>query len=182
MKPGKERPTDLVIRPAETGDMDGVERLFLAAIARMREQGIEQWDEIYPTRAHLEEDRSEGSLRIVEREGRMAAAVTLNETPCEEYDGIPWRLTGSRILYVHRLCVHPDEQGHGIARTVMLRIERFAAENGYGAIRLDTYAGNPRAIRLYEGLGYVFVAEMTCRKGRFPCYEKKVTAGSTSGR
>lgn len=32
--------------------------------------------------------------------------------------------------------------------------ERFADENGYEAIRLDAFTGNPGAVALYERRGY----------------------------
>jgi len=161
--------------------MDAVAQLFREAIAAMQRQGIDQWDDRYPTRKHLESDREEGTLWLAEDQGRLMASVTLNECPAVEYDGILWRKTG-RSLYVHRLCVDPDRQGQGLAKTIMLWVERFAQEQGYHVIRLDTFAGNPRALRLYEGLGYEYVADMTSRKGVFPCFEKEVISRSAPGR
>lgn len=172
---------DLAFRPAEPADMEAVGRLFREAIAAMNRQGIDQWDDLYPTLEHLDADRKERSLWLVEDKSRLAASVTLNECPAEEYTGIRWIKSG-RVLYVHRLCVDPDQQGRGVARKIMLWVERFAEERGYDVIRLDTFSGNPRALRLYVGLGYEFVADMTSRKGIFPCFEKEVTPRSAPGR
>ncbi len=36
------------LRPAREEDLPQVVRLFSGAVRRMRENGIEQWDEIYP--------------------------------------------------------------------------------------------------------------------------------------
>ena len=164
----------LSVRLAIPEDMDDVERIFAEAIVYLRIQGIEQWDERYPDRKVMDSDLAAGTLWIMEKEGRMAAVVTLDETPYEAYALLPWRYTGIRPLLVHRLCVQPSLQGQGIARSVMTWVEGYARENGYGAIRLDAYNGNPRAMRLYAGMRYLFVAEMTARKGRFSCFEKKI--------
>ncbi len=168
-------------RPAEPADMDAVAQLFREAIAAMQRQGIDQWDDLYPTRNHLDEDQADGSLWLIEQENRIAASITLNECPATEYQGIRWQKTG-HVLYVHRLCVDPALQGRGVAGHIMLWVERFAREQGYDVIRLDTFSGNPPALRLYQGLGYEFVADMSSRKGIFPCFEKAVTPRSAPGR
>ncbi len=165
---------DLAVRPARPEDMDAVENLFRDAIASMQAQGIDQWDEQYPDRDVMDADQAAGTLWIFEKSGELAVVVTLNEDAYCEYAKIPWRHAEVRPLLVHRLCVRADLQGRGIARSVMLWVERHASEQGYGAIRLDTFTENRSAIRLYEGLGYEYVAAMTARKGRFPCYEKRI--------
>jgi ribosomal protein S18 acetylase RimI-like enzyme len=165
----------LSFRPADPADIGSVAQLFREAIAAMQQQGIDQWDDLYPTRKHLEEDCEERALWLVEDENRLIASVTLNERPAVEYGGILWGQSG-RVLYVHRLCVDPGQQGRGVARAIMLWVEQFAEIQKYDVIRLDTYVGNLRALRLYRGLGYEYVAEMTSRKGLFPCFEKTVTS------
>ncbi|HEY5466062.1 MAG TPA: GNAT family N-acetyltransferase, partial [Clostridia bacterium] len=100
--------------------------------------------------------------------------------PYAAYADISWRHPDARPIFVHRLCVHPSRQGKGIAREIMLLTERIAQKRGFEVIRLDTFIDNARALRLYEGLGYTRVGEMTARKGRFPCFEKRI-AQETEG-
>lgn len=41
-------------------------------------------------------------------------------------------------------------------------------------IRLDAFTGNPRALKLYDGLGYRRSGYVTFRKGLFVCFEKRL--------
>ena len=60
---------------------------------------------------------------------------------------------------------------------------RFAEDHaralGYAAVRLDSFAGNAGALRLYEKLGYRHAGEVRFRKGRFLCLERSLAAGSS---
>ena len=52
--------------------------------------------------------------------------------------------------------------------------EDRARELGYCAIRLDAFTKNPRALRLYQTLGYHDAGGVTLRKGPFRCFEKRL--------
>lgn len=57
-------------------------------------------------------------------------------------------------LYVGRLAVHPEAQGQGLARRLMLAGEALAAELGHDRLTLNYRLALPRNRRLFEGLGY----------------------------
>jgi ribosomal protein S18 acetylase RimI-like enzyme len=78
------------------------------------------------------------------------------------------------VSVVHRLMVHPAFQGRGIARELMEFAERVALNRGCGVIRLDAFAMNPQALRLYRALGYREAGEVKFRKGAFLCFEKRL--------
>lgn len=59
---------------------------------------------------------------------------------------------------VKRMYVAPVGRRKGIARKVMVELERHARELGYRAIRLETGVRQPEAQRLYESLGYRRIA------------------------
>ncbi|MBO9559084.1 MAG: GNAT family N-acetyltransferase [Caulobacter sp.] len=50
-------------------------------------------------------------------------------------------------------------RGQGLAKALMEHLHRQARQNGADRIRLKVYKDNLRAVTLYQGLGYVFVAE-----------------------
>ncbi|HEY5466632.1 MAG TPA: hypothetical protein VIL27_06325, partial [Clostridia bacterium] len=56
----------ITLKPAQPEDMDTIEALFHAAIAFMRSEGIEQWDEFYPDREAMDADLQADTLFIVE--------------------------------------------------------------------------------------------------------------------
>ncbi len=50
--------------------------------------------------------------------------------------------------------VHPDYQGQGIGRALMTTAEAFIKASGYRHCILGVVEANPRARRLYEGMGW----------------------------
>ncbi len=50
--------------------------------------------------------------------------------------------------------VHPDQQGRGIGRALMMVTEAFIRESGYRRCILGVVEANVRARRLYDGMGW----------------------------
>jgi GNAT superfamily N-acetyltransferase len=174
--PGKfeqHRPTlDYRIEPGRPADLDQIMTLIADVIAGLRARGIDQWDEIYPDRNIITADLAAGTLSIAEGDGGLLGMIVLNEHQEPQYASVDWRFQSGRCLVVHRLCVHPEAEGKGVATALMAFAEATGRGLGYGAVRLDAFTGNPRAVALYERLGYRKAGEVTFRKGRFYCYEK----------
>ena len=163
---------------AKPSDLDELNALYRAAILHMDAQGIFQWDDIYPARDVLAEDISHGEMEIARIGGQIAAAFTLNPRCDEEYELGAWRYPDARFCVLHRLCVHPLNQGQGVATQAMNYIEDSLLQRGYETVRLDAFSSNPFALRLYEKRGYERVGEVQFRKGLFYFYEKPL-AGLT---
>lgn len=62
--------------------------------------------------------------------------------------------TGERQAYMGELAVAEEAEGQGVGRLLVERAERWARENGYDLLVLDTGAANTRARGFYAGLGY----------------------------
>ena len=154
--------------------------LLRDCVADMRQDGIDQWDEVYPSQQTLLTDIRAGAMHLgFENRETLVGALVLNEFQDAEWSKAQWTITGVPILVVHRLMVNPEHQGKGIARDLMGFAETWARGNGYGAIRLDAFSANPRALRLYRGLGYRDAGSASFRKGPFRCFEKRL--GSDAG-
>jgi GNAT superfamily N-acetyltransferase len=63
------------------------------------------------------------------------------------------RLSGE-ACEIKRMFVRPDARGRGVARALLVALEREARTLGYGVARLDTGPRQPRAQRMYERAGY----------------------------
>jgi ribosomal protein S18 acetylase RimI-like enzyme len=167
--------TPLSVRQASAADLHAVIALVRSCIEHMRSQGIEQWDDIYPSRDRLSSDGAAGSLYVAGLpEQEIVAVFALDSRQDPEYATVPWTLIDDRIGVVHRLMVDPRFQGRGVARELMMIVERLAAELGYAVIRLDAFSLNPAALRLYRGLGYHEAGAVTLRKGVFRVFEKRL--------
>lgn len=161
-----------MIRKADNGDLGGILSLVERAVKNMLGQNILQWDHTYPAGV-LPNDAKAGQLFLIEAEGVPAGIMVLNEEQAPEYASVSWTCSG-KILAVHRLVVDPAHQGKRLASRLMDFAESEAALRGYDCIRLDTFSGNPMAIRLYEGRGYLKAGTVSFRDMDFFCYEKKV--------
>ncbi len=156
---------------AKSSDLDAVMAIVRACTRHMESQGIPQWDDKYPNLSVLEEDIAKRSLFVMEV-GTIIGAVVLNDYQDPEYVEVSWAYPGERILVVHRLCVHPDSQGQGVASRLMGFAEKQAKKEGCSAIRLDAFTKNPAAVALYEKREYRKAGIVKFRTGPFYCFEK----------
>jgi ribosomal protein S18 acetylase RimI-like enzyme len=149
--------------------------LTKACGAHMRDNGIDQWDENYPDIDSLKHDLETQTLFTYRDESLIKGIVVLNESQDEEYAQINWSTSDTdKNLVVHRLAVHPDFQGQGIARKLMDFAEQFAKSKQYDAIRLDTFSQNPRNQKFYKNRGYTELGSVYLKyKKEHPyfCYE-----------
>lgn len=77
---------------------------------------------------------------------------------------------------VRRVYAKPEERGSGVARAIMARLERAAAERGFSRVLLETGDRQARAIGFYEALGYTRIPPYGRHAGdRWSvCYEKRL--------
>lgn len=147
-----------------------------ACIARMRADGIEQWDEVYPDAAVIVRDLAEGTLHVLREGSGVIACVTLDTAHDPLWKGMDWSVAAESAAAVHRLMVHPAAQRRGLAKQLMAQAEALAKARGFRAIHLDCFTANPAALALYERLGYRRTGTATMRKGPFVCFEKLLFA------
>lgn len=164
-----------MISPGKHSEIDEIIALTRACGKHMRERGIDQWDEHYPDRENIKKDIESSTLFAYRENGEILGVVVLNEHQDEEYAEVPWTTSEEdRNLVVHRLAVRPDQQGKGIARSIMDFAEAYAREQHYDAIRLDTFSQNLRNQRFYKHRGYKELGSVYLKyKKEHPyfCYE-----------
>ncbi len=163
------------------GRADDLEEIFAfvqAAVVKMNEEKIFQWDEIYPDMTDFALAVENGELYVAEisvageKEKRLAATYTLNTQYDEEYKTAAWSKPEKSFYILHRIVVNPEFQHRGLGNTVMQHIEEQCRENGIESIRLDVFSQNPYSLRLYEKRGFVKTGDADWRKGRFYLMEK----------
>ena len=160
--------------PSLLGDdsLDAVMALIVNATKHLDAIGIPQWDEIYPNRAVLAADIAAQTLYGVSVDGTLAGIVVLNEYQDAEYGEVSWELDDPKPLIIHRLCVDPEFQGKGFAKSLMAFAEDFARGHGHRSIRLDAFTLNSLSLGLYRALQFSERGVVQFRKGRFFCLEK----------
>jgi GNAT superfamily N-acetyltransferase len=88
------------------------------------------------------------------------------------WQGMAWSKDSEPAAAVHRLMVHPAQQGRGLAKRLMQHAEEVALAKNCRSIRLDTFLQNPVAMTLYPRLGYRRTGTAMMRKGEFAGFEK----------
>ena len=159
-------------RLAEKRDIDSVCEIISSAIVEMERNNIYQWDEIYPTEEDFLTDMEAGQLHVGIEDGEIAVVYTINKETDEQYANGAWKYPDSEFRVIHRLCVNPAFQNHGVAETTLAHIEKELRNSGVETIRLDVFTENPFALSLYRKNGYYEVGTANWRKGRFLLMEK----------
>lgn len=62
--------------------------------------------------------------------------------------------TGQRQAYVGELATSEEAEGRGVGSALVEACEQWAREQGYTIITLTTGAGNTRALKFYDHLGF----------------------------
>lgn len=160
------------IRLATANDARELHNLVQQCVAAMRAAGIEQWDEVYPNADTISRDIKDGTLHVFDDEGSIIACITIDQKLDPLWQQMDWSSRGEPAAAVHRLMVHPSQQGRGLAKMLMLHAETVARELGCRSIRLDSFLQNPAAMALYPRLGYRRTGTAMMRKGEFAGFEK----------
>ncbi|KOP67062.1 GCN5 family acetyltransferase [Bacillus sp. FJAT-18019] len=162
------------IRTGKIEDLQEIMALIARCVTVMQAGGSDQWDDQYPNREVIGVDLQRGTLFAAEGEGRILGIIVLDESQDEQYQTMNWKQIEGPHLMMHRLAVDPEAQGQGVARKLIAFSEEYAVRSGYKSLRLDTYAKNTAALKLYQGLGYDLRGEVNYpgRALGFPVFEK----------
>ena len=159
-------------RKAELTDLPEVSALFKRAIAHMIDNGIFQWDDIYPDAEALQTDIERGEMYLYTINARIMSTFTINQFFDPEYADGNWKYSARSAASIHRLCVNPNYQNSGVGTKTVCAAENILQNGGIKSVRLDAFSQNPAALRLYEKLEYANVGIAHFRKGLFYLYEK----------
>jgi len=163
-----------MIRKGTLKDIDRIIEVTKACARFMIDKDIYQWNEHYPNKAAFKNDVLRDELYVIEENKILVGCVVISSIMDNEYIPISWVTESERNIYIHRLAIHPEYQGKGYAQKLMTFTEKFAAENKYTSIRLDTFSQNKRNQKFYEVRGYKRLGNIYFPKQShhpFYCYE-----------
>ena len=151
----------MVILPATEADLQAVIELVAQGRAALARQGVDQWQDGYPSPETVRRDLLRGDGRIVRIDGAAAAYAAFvfdGEPAYAEIDGT-W-LDQAPYVVLHRLAVAQEVKGQGIATEFMRRTMTLARERGTGSFRIDTNFDNRCMLRLLAKFGFVRCGEI----------------------
>lgn len=165
----------IVIKKAVKSDLVQLFSVVKSCGQNLIEQGIFQWNEEYPSKEVLQNDIALQQIWKLELANRIVGLIVLTEIEDAEYKQVKWLTKNQHHLYIHRLAVHPNFQGKGCAQKLMDFAEKYAKENEYNSIRLDTFSQNKRNLNFYKQRNYIKLESIYFpNQSAFPfyCYEK----------
>ncbi len=107
---------------------------------------------VYPTILVPEEKVPAGEMYVLEEGGEICASMVLNKNQTEEYSQVVWLYPAvdEQVLVIHTLCIPPQKAKNGYGTKMVAFAKDFARQNGCSVIRIDTYAHNEPAKKLYD--------------------------------
>lgn len=169
-----------MIRRANNRDIEAIMGIISDAQAALRELGIDQWQDGYPTAEIIERD-IESNAGYVYVEDNMvvgyAAIVLTGEIAYKQIDDHVWG-TEEDYVVVHRLCVSKGYTRNGIALSLMRKAKELAIEAGYSGFRIDTHRGNVRMLSMMDRLGFEYRGIIHYDSGERLAYDLKFNSNS----
>jgi GNAT superfamily N-acetyltransferase len=165
----------MMITKAVPEDLREILDLVEKCILEMNSNGITQWNEQYPPMDIFGSDIEKNTLYKIEINNEITGIIVLSTEQDKEYEPVEWKDIEGNPIVIHRLAVDPRWQRKGIATKLMSFAEKFAKDNGYTSIRIDTFSLNPRMKNLINKFGYdrktgkIFFPE---NDEPYYCYEK----------
>lgn len=150
----------MLIRLATHSDIESILSIVRSAQLSLKELGIDQWQDGYPSKGVIVEDITQGvGYVICSDAGAVVGYEAIVLTGEEAYNQIAdemWNTPDSYVV-VHRLCVSGSCRRCGVAQELMAYAAKYAVENGVNAFRIDTHKGNVRMLSLLHKLGFKHV-------------------------
>lgn len=143
-------------RRAEEADVSAIMAIILQAQETLRQQGINQWQDQYPTAQSFMEDIQRGECWLCIYKEQVAGVLTISRTPDAAYSEIDgtW-LQDMPWTTIHRFAVAKEFYGTGAGNEMLAFAEALTLGYGYGSIRVDTHPENFRMQNVLQRNGFL---------------------------
>ena len=147
-----------MIRLAEEKDIEKIAETYTKLLQHEKINGSHSnWQlNVYPTVDVPKSKVPVKEMYVLEENGEICASMVINKDQAPEYSGIAWQYSAANddVLVIHTLCIPPEKAGKGYGRKMVEFAKEYAFSNGCKVIRIDTYAHNKPAKRLYIKNGF----------------------------
>ncbi len=166
------------IRKARNSDFEDILTIISQCAAQLRSNGIEQWDDEYPTREMIAGNIATGLVyvgtspvpgsetRSEPGQEAVIATLTIGAEKNDEYHRhIHWKLDDGQNLFFNQLAVLPAYQGNGLASQFMDFAEHLAERQEVRSLRLDAHEKSLALRDWYRKRGYQVRGTVPYRNG-----------------
>ena len=155
-----------MIRRTELADIASVMEVIADAQRRLRDSGVDQWQDGYPTAEIIAADVAQAESYVYTIDNKIVATAVISfagEITYTQIDG-KW-MDDSPYVVIHRLAVRAGYERQGLAVKMFDFAHTLAAERGITSARVDTHRDNRAMQSLLAGQGYKLCGEITLQSG-----------------
>lgn len=134
----------MIFRKTEKEDVAGVLKIIESAKERMKNMGLDQWQNSYPNENSIREDMSKGISYVIEENGEILGTSVLTFEKEEVYENMKkgkW-LSDGEYAVIHRIAVSENSKNKGVSGEILKNLEMMCKEKGIYSIKIDTHEDN----------------------------------------
>ena len=165
-----------MIRRATIDDLNKILSIVRSAQLSLRELGIDQWQDGYPSREVICSDIDAGIGWVLVDTDEVvgyAAIVLTGEEAYKQLSDNSWH-TSNDYVVVHRLCVDANRRRGGIATELMDHAAAMGRKVSMDGFRIDTHRGNVRMLALVKKYGFSYCGIVRYESGERMAFDYKL--------
>lgn len=159
-----------MLRKATKQDVNDILLIIDEAIAYLKSQNIDQWQNNYPNRQSIIHDINNGVSFVYELHNQVIGTMALILDKDVDYDIIEdgqW-LNDEAYLTIHRIAIKNKFKNSGVALNMMDQAFHYALQHHRYNVRIDTHPDNKAMCRFlekqqFEYCGVVYINKIAKR-------------------
>lgn len=162
-----------ILQLAVIPDQEIIWEIVKGAVLRRKDEGSNQWQDGYPNPETITSDIENKFGYVLTVENKIVAYVAIIFEPEPAYEEIvgSW-LSSKPYVVIHRVAVHAEWLGKGLAKKIFECAEEIALLNKIDSIRVDTNFDNLPMLHILNKLNYVYCGEVYFRGSARKAFEK----------
>ncbi len=139
---------NIIIRHGEEKDISAANNILTLAKLYFKENKIDQWQDAngYPNEIDLNEDMKNNAWYVVQINDDIVASfmsdVIIDDTYIKKAVKGDWLTSGTKYGVLHRIAMHPEFKGRGIAGKIVEFAKTISIEKNAVSLRSDTHEDN----------------------------------------
>lgn len=155
-----------MIRKTTLSDIASVMEVIADAQLRLRNAGVDQWQDGYPTADIIASDIARGESFVYIANNQVIATAVISFAPEPTYATIDGQwMDNAPYVVIHRLAVRAGFERLGLALKMFNFAHNAAIERGITSARVDTHRDNIAMQNLLDRQGYKHCGEITLQSG-----------------
>jgi ribosomal protein S18 acetylase RimI-like enzyme len=143
-------------RKAVESDINRIMNIIKQAQAYLKEQGINQWQDNYPSFEIIRDDIVNKIGFVLLKDDNVVGTVAVSFDGEKNYESIhdgEW-ISNHEYAVIHRIAVDTNYKGLGLSSIIIKNIEEICLKKGVHSIKVDTHKDNLSMQKLLQKNGF----------------------------